>query len=252
MLKTRLIPSLLFKDYALVKSIGFTNLRNLGNPIQAIKVYNSRNVDELVFLDIGATKDRRAPLFETVAEISNDCLMPLTIGGGINKIEHIRTLLKVGADKVSLNTNAIENPKLISKAAHLFGSQTIIVSIDVKKHAKGHYEVYALNGKKPTGISPTDWAQKAEKLGAGELLLTSIDRDGSMKGYDIELIKTITDTVTIPVIASGGAGKPQDFVDAIIKGHAHAVSAASIFHYTKYTPDAIKQYLHLKNVPVRL
>lgn len=251
MLKTRLIPSLLFKDYSLVKSIQFGSLRILGNPAQTVKVYNARGVDELIFLDIGATADNKEPLFQVIADISEDCFMPFTVGGGIKTISQIRTLLKIGADKVALNTHAFRNPQLINKAARIFGNQSIIIAIDVKRVAPKKYEVFINGGTTPTGRSAIEWAQEAEQLGAGELFLTSIDRDGTMKGYDLEAIALIARAVGIPVIASGGAGKPQDFVNAIVKGHADAVSAASIFHYTQHTPASIKTYMYAHGIPVR-
>lgn len=251
MLKTRLIPTVLFKDHSLVKSVQFANLRMLGNPIQTVKVYNARNVDELVFLDIGAPIDNHEPQYEVVSEISEDCFMPLTVGGGIKTVGQIRRLLKIGADKIALNTYAFKSPSLIRDAANKFGSQAIVVSIDVKRVNANRYEIFITGGKQATGIEVTKWAKEVARRGAGEILLTSIDHDGQMLGYDLQLIKAIAKAINIPIIASGGAGKPEHFVSAIKNG-ADAVAAASIFHYTQYTPQSIKNYMRRKGIPVRL
>lgn len=251
MLKTRLIPTVLFKDHSLVKSMQFANYRMLGNPIQTVKVYNARNVDELVFLDIGSPIDNHDPLFPVISEISEECFMPLTVGGGIKSVDHIRKLLQIGADKISLNTHGFINPTLISEAANKFGSQAIVISIDVKKKKNHDYEVYIYGGKQPTGKEVTTWAKEATKLGAGEILLTSIDHDGKMKGFDLELIRHVSRSIRLPVIVSGGAGEPEHFVQAVING-ADAVAAASIFHFTHYTPQSIKSVMKKRGLPVRL
>ena len=251
MLKKRLIPTVLFKDYALVKSIQFANLRMLGNPIQTVKVYNARNVDELVFLDVGAPIDNHHPIFSVISEISEECFMPLTVGGGIKTIDHIRKLLQIGADKVSLNTHAFTNPSLISQAANKFGRQAIVISIDAKKTKPHRYEVFIKGGKQNTSKEITMWAKEVAELGAGEILLTSIDQDGKMNGFDTTLIQQVSEAVRIPIIASGGAGIPEHFISAIKNG-ADAVAAASIFHFTQYTPLSIKIAMHKKGIPVRL
>ncbi len=252
MLKKRLIPSLLFNGYSLVKSIQFSNLRILGNPIQAVKVYNAREVDELVFLDIGATVNNRGPLFDVIHDVAEECFMPLTIGGGIDTLAQIRQILQIGSDKVALNSNAFKNPSLIAEAANKFGKQAIVISVDVKRLSSGKYEIRINGGKKSTGMDAVAWCKEIERLGAGEIFLTSIDRDGKMKGYDIELLYSISKTTAIPVIASGGAGKPKDFIRAIKEGNIDAVSAASIFHYTHYTPQMIKQHMASEGIIVRI
>lgn len=252
MLKTRLIPTLLFKDYSLVKSVKFADYRMVGNPIQSVRVYNARNVDELIFLDIAASDDGRDPLFTVIEEIANECFMPLTVGGGIRTIDHIRHTLQVGADKVAINTAALKNPLFISEASTKFGKQAIVVSIDVFQKSPGIYKVRTSDKTHTLSLELGNWLKQVEKLGAGEILLTSIDRDGTMTGYDIELIKLATQTVTIPMIASGGAGIPQHCIEAIKTGGAAAVAAASIFHFTQYTPYMIKKSMNEAGIPVRL
>jgi len=254
MLKTRVIPILLFKDpnIGLVKSVQFDWLRTVGNPINSARVYNSRNVDELIFLDIGARRDNRLINYKAVNDIFKECFMPLTVGGKIETIEDVRKLLLIGADKISINTATIERPELISEIANSYGSQCVVVSIDAKKSPEGKYLVYCNGGQKKTNLSPDLWAKQAEKLGAGEILITSIDRDGTRQGYDIQLIKNITNAVKIPVIAAGGAGSPDHFVEAVNKAAANALAAASIFHFTQFTPNSIKQKMRQANIPVRL
>jgi len=252
MLKVRIIPTLLYKDTTLVKGIKFDSWRRIGFIMQAIKVYNIRQVDELIFLDITATKEGREPDYMLVDDFADDCFMPLTVGGGIRNIEHVRKLLAVGADKVSVCSSAVSNPDIINNIVDEFGSQCIIVSIDVKKHKKDEYEVYTHSGTKPTGLDPVEFAIDIEKRNAGEILLNSIDRDGTMKGYDIQLIKQITSVVSIPVIASGGAGKYEHMFHAIRDGNANAVAAASLFHFTEQTPIEAKKYLKEKKINVRI
>jgi len=252
MLKIRIIPILLYKSPTLVKGVSFASWRRVGSLIQAVKVYNLREVDELVFLDIIATEEHRSPDIDLVDEFADECFMPLTVGGGVRTIEDFRNLLKVGADKVSINTAAVENPELISLVASKFGSQCVVISIDVKRSLRGEYEVYTHSGKIPTGKNPAVWAKEVEQLGAGEILLTSIDRDGTMSGYDIELIQRISKQVTIPVIASGGAGNYEHMASAFTEGNASAVAAASIFHFTQQTPLEAKFYLKSKGLDVRL
>jgi cyclase len=251
MLKTRIMPTLLYKDVGLVKGVGFDSWRRVGAALQAIKVYNMRDVDELVFLDITATPDHRPPAFADIDELADNCFMPMTVGGGVRTVEDIRNLLAVGADKVAVNTAAIETPELIREGASHFGAQCIVVSIDVRRHADGRTEVFSHCGTRPTGLDPVQWAKHAEAMGAGEVLLTSIDRDGTMTGYDIPLTTAVSQAVGIPVVASGGAGNYEHMADALREGHASAVAAASIFHFTEQTPKEAKQYLAARGFPVR-
>ncbi|MFH1171408.1 MAG: glycosyl amidation-associated protein WbuZ [bacterium] len=251
MLKKRVIPCLLLKDLKLIKSIQFGQYRNIGSYIAAVTVFNARDVDELVFLDISASADHRDPLYPLISDVARECFMPLAVGGGVRTMDHITGLLQVGADKVVLNTAALDNPDFITAGADRFGVQCIVVSIDAKKTANG-YEVYRENGQRPTGKNVVEWAKEVEKRGAGEIFLTSIDHDGVMEGYDIELTRQVAQAVNIPVIASGGAGKLQDFVDVISNGFADAVAAASIFQYTQCRPHDIKEYLVNHGIPARL
>lgn len=246
------MPTLLYKNFGLVKGVSFDSQRRVGSVMQSIKVYNMRQVDELVFLDITATNENRTPDFQLIDEIADECFMPLTVGGGIKNIEDIRNLLKVGADKVAINSSAIINPDLVRLASNEFGAQCVVVSIDAKKRADGIYEVFTHSGTQATGKTPLQIAQNAESLGAGEILLTSIDRDGTMIGYDLELIKSVSQFLSIPVIASGGAGNYQHLFDALIQGKADAVAAASIFHFTHQTPLEAKRFLKAKGINVRL
>lgn len=252
MLKIRIMPTLLFKNFGLVKSVRFDSWRRIGSVMQAVKVYNLREVDELVFLDISATPEGRSPDFETVDEIADECFMPLTVGGGVRSVADVRRLLQVGADKVAINTAAVQNPELIQSAAQQFGSQCVVISIDVKQHSNGTYEVFTHAGTQPTGKDPVNWAKEVESLGAGEILLTSIDRDGTMTGYDIDLNKKVSHAVSIPVIASGGAGCYEDMALVLQEGDASAVAAASIFHYTQQTPLEAKHFLKDRGLNVRL
>lgn len=251
MLKIRVIPTLLWKETGLVKGVGFSSTRRVGTILPAIKVYNTRQVDELIVVDVVATLGQREPDYTTVDAFSSHCFVPLTVGGGVRTIEHIKNLLKAGADKVCINSAAFDDPSLIKKAAMLFGSQCIVVSIDAVKNARGEYECYTHSGTTPTGILVKDWAVTMQELGAGELLITSIVHDGSMSGYDLELISLVTSNVQIPVIASGGAGCYDDMYQAITQSNASAVAAASIFHFTQQTPLEAKKYLGSKGLPVR-
>ena len=251
MLKIRVMPTMLFKEVGLVKGVSFDSWRRIGTAMQTVKVYNVREVDELVFLDITATDAGREPDFETVDDLADECFMPLTVGGGIRSLDHVRRLLTVGADKVSLNTAAVEVPGLISDSAQRFGSQCVVVSIDAKKMPDGRYEVFTHSGKKPAGRTPQDWARQAQALGAGEILLTSIDRDGTMEGYDIDLVRAVSQAVQIPVIASGGAGNYAHMASVLKEGGASAVAAASLFHFTEQTPLEAKRFLKKQGFPVR-
>jgi imidazole glycerol-phosphate synthase subunit HisF len=249
--KIRIMPTLLFKDVGLVKGIGFDSWRRVGSAMQAVKVYNMREVDELVFLDISATREGRPPDFDTVDELADECFMPLTVGGGVRSLEDARRLLQVGADKVAVNTAAVENPDLIGQMAHRFGVQCVVVSIDFHR-VHGTAEVYTRAGTAPTGRDPVTWARAVEALGAGEILLTSIDRDGAMCGYDVEVTREVAAAVSIPVIASGGAASYEDMGQVIEQAGVPAVAAASIFHFTQQTPLEAKRYLSHRGMRVRL
>lgn len=251
MLKVRVIPTLLWKNFGLVKGVGFDSWRRVGTILPAIKVYNTREVDELILVDITATREGREPDYESVREFSAECFVPLTVGGGIGHIDQIKTLLRSGADKVCLNSSAHRDPKLITEAAAKFGSQCVVASIDAKRGEQGHYECFSHSGTKATGRDPVSWARELEALGAGEILLTNIECDGAMKGYDLELTRQVAGAVGIPVIASGGAGSYQHMLDALRVGNASAVAAASIFHFTQQTPLEAKNFLAKHGVPVR-
>jgi cyclase len=252
MLKVRVMPTLLHKDFGLVKGERFHSWRRTGSAMQQIKVYNLREVDELVLLDITASIKGRPPDYQLIDDLADDCFMPMTVGGGIRTIDHARGVLQVGADKVSINSAAVEHPELITQIADRFGSQCVVVSIDYKLHADGTREMFTYSGSKPTGLDPVSFAVMVQERGAGEILLTSIDRDGTFAGYDVECIRNVSEAVSIPVIASGGAGSYEDMSVAIIEGRASAVAAASIFHFSHLTPLEAKQYLARKGLPVRL
>jgi cyclase len=251
MLKARIIPTLLWKNHGLVKGIGFDSSRRIGTVLPAIKVYNLRQVDEMIVVDITATAERRDPDYESIVEFSHECFVPLTLGGGVGSLDHIRALLRAGADKVSINTAACERPELIREAARMFGAQCVVLSMDVRRSSQGSYECFTHCGSHPTGRDPVDWAREAAGLGAGEILLTSVERDGTMRGYDCELVRRVSAAVPIPVIASGGAGSYADMAAAIQDGGASAVAAASMFHFTHQTPLAAKTYLASRGIPTR-
>lgn len=229
MFKVRVIPVLLLRDWGLEKSIRFKDCVYVGCPINAARVFNGYNVDELILLDIIASKEGRLARTEIVSEIAEESFMPLTVGGGVRSADDVRELLKAGADRVVINTAAVENPSLITEAARRFGSQCIVVSIDAGKNSAGHHEVFTRGGSKATGLDPVKWAVEMEKRGAGEILLTSIDRDGTMDGYDLELTRRVSDALTIPLIACGGAGGVQHLAEAVDKGNASAVAAGAFF-----------------------
>jgi cyclase len=250
MLKTRIMPTLLYKDFGLVKGLSFDSRRRVGSVMQAVKVYNLREVDELVFLDVTATLDGRDPDFELVDDIADECFMPLTVGGGIRTEDHVRRLLQVGADRVLVNSAAVERPELIRATADTFGTQCIAVSIDVRRVGDG-FEAFTHAGTRASALDPVELAQSAEGNGAGEILLTSIDRDGTMSGYDLELVERVAQAVSIPLIASGGAGSYEHMVEALRAG-ASAVAAAAMFHYTECTPLEAKRFLASSGIPVRL
>jgi len=233
MLKTRIIPCLDVKDGRVVKGINFVDLKDAGDPVEQAKIYDFQGADELCFLDITASSDNRNILLDVVNRTADQCFMPLTVGGGVRSLEDIRNLLLAGADKVGINTSAINNPMLIEEGANKFGSQCIVVAIDAKKNKDG-WTVYTHGGRKETGIDAIEWAQLVTEKGAGELLITSMDRDGTGKGFDVDLLKAITSKVPVPVIASGGVGTLEHLVQGVKEGGANAVLAASIFHFGKY------------------
>ena len=251
MLAKRIIPCLDVKDGRVVKGVRFVNLRDAGDPVSNASYYEKEGADELVFLDITASYEDRDTMLEVVRRTAEKVFMPLTVGGGIRNIADIRKLLKAGADKVSINTAAVKNPRLISEAAGRFGEQCIVVAIDAKRKGKG-WEVYTHGGRTPTGKDAVKWAKEAQKRGAGEILLTSMDCDGTKKGYDLELTRTVSDAVGIPVIASGGAGTLKHLYEALTKGKADAALAASIFHFKEFTIKEAKEYLRKKGVAVRI
>jgi imidazole glycerol-phosphate synthase subunit HisF len=251
-LKIRVVPTLLYKEVELVKGIGFDSWRRVGGVMQAVKVYNLREVDELIFLDIQATRKGVPPDFALIDEIADECFMPLTVGGGVRCVDDVRRLLQLGADKVAINTAAVEIPHLVSQVASRFGSQCVVVSIDARRHPNGTYEVWTHAGTRAAGVDPMSLAKKVESCGAGEILLTSIERDGTLQGYDVELTRSVGQAVSIPVIASGGAGVPEHFAQVLRDGGASAVAAASCYHFTQLTPLEVKQYLRQQGFPVRL
>lgn len=250
--KTRVIPCLLVNDLVLVKTIKFGSYRPIGVPRPAVRIFNAREVDEMVIFDIQATHEDRGPSLDLVAELAEECFMPLTIGGGLRTVEDIRQVLKAGADKVAINAEALRRPEFISEAAETFGSQCVVVSIDARRSGEDGSEVWTRSAKEATGLDPVDWAKRAEELGAGEIFLQSIDRDGTMDGYDLEFIRSVADAVRVPVVACGGVGKLQDFVDGVQEGHASAVAAASIYQYTEVTPRGAKEAMRDAAIDVRL
>ena len=251
MLTKRIIPCLDVKDGRVVKGTKFLNLRDAGDPVEVAQIYNQQKADELVFLDITASHEKRSIFLDVVAETAEKIFMPLTVGGGINSVEDIRELLNAGADKVSINTSAVKNPNLIKEASNRFGSQCIVVAIDAKKNNKCSWEVYTHGGRTPTGKDVLKWVTDAQKLGAGEILLTSMDTDGTKDGYDVALTKAVCEAVGIPVIASGGAGKLEHFAQIFLKTSVDAALAASVFHYGELTVAEVKKYLNKKNIGVR-
>jgi len=251
MLKVRIIPCLDVKDGRVVKGVNFVNLRDAGDPVEQARIYDAAGADELCFLDITASHEKRGTLLEVVQATAEACFMPLTVGGGVGPLEDIRRLLLAGADKVSINSAAVRDPELIRQAAQKFGSQCIVVGIDAKRNASGAFEVFTHGGRKPTGLEAVAWAQRLAELGAGEILLTSMDRDGTRSGFDLELTRAVADAVTIPVIASGGVGTLQHLVEGVLEGHASAVLAASIFHFGDHSIAEAKAALAAAGVPVR-
>lgn len=252
MLKARVIPCLDVKDGRVVKGINFVDLRDAGDPVEQARVYDAAGADELCFLDITASSDNRETIFDVVRRTAEQCFMPLTVGGGVRTVDNVRDLLLSGADKVSINTAAVHRPELVREAAEKFGSQCIVVAVDAKSTGPGRWEVFTHGGREPTGIDAVEWACKMESLGAGEILLTSMDRDGTRQGFDIPVTSTIADALSIPVIASGGVGTLDHLVDGIRDGHATAVLAASIFHFGEHTIGDAKAHMAAAGIPVRL
>ncbi len=248
----RIIPCLDVKNGRVVKGVNFVNLTDAGDPVECAKVYDKAGADELVFLDITATSDARETVTDMVKAVAKNVFIPFTVGGGIRSVEDFRKILNAGADKVSVNSAAVRNPSLISEAAEKFGRQCVVCAIDAKRKAGGGWEVYLNGGRLNTGIDALEWAKRAEDLGAGEILLTSMDCDGTKDGYDLELTRAVSENAKIPVIASGGAGKPEHFLDAFRKGKADAVLAASLFHFKEIEISDLKKYLRDNGESVRL
>ena len=252
MLLKRIMPCLDVTDGRVVKGTNFVNLRDAGDPVELAELYDDEGADELVFLDITASSDGRETMLNVVRNVAEKVFIPFTVGGGIRTVEDMRRMLKAGADKVAINTAAIKNPELIKEGAVKFGSQCIVVAIDAKQVGDNRWEIYTHGGRNPTGIDAVEWARKVEELGAGEILLTSMDRDGTKEGFDIELTRTIAESVRIPVIASGGVGTLDHIAEGLTEGKADAALAASIFHFRKYSIKETKEYLKDRGIPVRL
>lgn len=252
MLSKRVIPCLDVTDGRVVKGTKFLDLRDAGDPVECAKAYDTQGADELVFLDITASSDGRNTMLDVVRRTAEQCFMPLTVGGGIRTIDDVRTMLLAGADKVSMNTSAIQTPTLIANAANQFGSQCVVVAIDAKRNAGGGWTVFTHGGRKATDLDAVNWAREVWKLGAGEILLTSMDADGTRDGYDLDLTSAVSSAIEIPVIASGGAGTLQHMVDVLSTGHADAVLAASIFHFGEFTIAQAKRHLAEAGIPIRI
>lgn len=251
MLAKRIIPCLDVTAGRVVKGVNFVELKDAGDPVEIAKRYNDAGADELTFLDITATSDDRDLILHIIESVAEQVFIPLTVGGGVRKVEDVRRLLNAGADKVGINTAAVTNPQLVADASGYFGSQCIVVAIDSKR-VGDHWEIFTHGGRRATGLNAVEWAIKMQEMGAGELLLTSMDRDGTKSGFDLELTRAISDAVDIPIIASGGVGNLQHLVDGVKQGHADAVLAASIFHFGEYTVDEAKRYMKQHGVEVRL
>jgi imidazole glycerol-phosphate synthase subunit HisF len=251
MLAKRIIPCLDVKAGRVVKGVRFLELQDAGDPVEIARVYDQQGADELCFLDITASHENRAIILDVVARAAEQVFMPLTVGGGINTVEQIRRLLRAGADKVSINTGAINRPEFVREAAERFGSQCIVVAIDAKR-AGDRWEVFTHGGRNPSGLDACEWAARVESYGAGEILLTSMDRDGTRNGYDLELTRAVSERVSIPVIASGGVGNLEHIYDGLTQGKASAALAASIFHYREYSISECKRFLRERNIPVRV
>lgn len=251
MLAKRIIPCLDVHEGRVVKGTNFVNLRDAGDPVELAALYDQEGADELVFLDISASSEGRETMIEVVRRTAEQVFIPFTIGGGLRTIEDIRRMLRAGADKVSLNTSAVQNPSLIKEGAHAFGSQCIVIAVDARQNSSGAWEVYIHGGRTPTGKDVLKWAEQVEQLGAGEILLTSMDRDGTKNGYDLELTRAVSRSVSLPVIASGGVGNLEHLAEGLTTGEADAVLAASIFHYREYSIIEAKKYLEKRGIPIR-
>ncbi|CAA7619401.1 imidazole glycerol phosphate synthase, catalytic subunit with HisH [Magnetospirillum sp. LM-5] len=251
MLKMRIIPCLDVKDGRVVKGVNFVDLIDAGDPVEQAKIYDRAGADELTFLDITASSDNRDTIYDVVRRTAEQCFMPLTVGGGVRQTEDIRKLLLAGADKVSINTAAVHRPEFVREAAEKFGSQCIVVAIDAKQTGPNKFEIFTHGGRNPTGIDAVEWARRMASYGAGEILLTSMDRDGTKQGFNIPLTRAVADAVTIPVIASGGVGTLDHLVEGIVEGHATAVLAASIFHFGTFTIAQAKEHMAKAGIPIR-
>jgi len=251
MLAKRIIPCLDVREGRVVKGIQFVNIRDAGDPVECARAYDKARADELVFLDITASHERRKILIEIVQKVAESVYIPFTVGGGIRTVQDIRDLLNAGCDKVSLNTSAVDNPQLIGEASSRFGSQCIVLAVDARQDTPGKWQVYTHGGRTATGLDVLDWASRAQTLGAGEILLTSMDKDGTKDGYDLKLLRLLSDRLTIPVIASGGAGTMEHFYQGFAEGHADACLAASVFHFGELKISDIKQDLAQRGIPVR-
>ena len=252
MLTKRIIPCFDVSDGRVVKGISFVELRDAGDPVELARLYEEQGADELVFLDITASSDERQTVYDMVAHVADQVFIPFTVGGGVRSADDVRLLLELGADKVSLNSAAVAEPEVVTRCAERFGSPNIVVAIDAKGVAEGKWEVYTHGGRRPTGLDALEWARKAVELGAGELLLTSMDTDGHQTGFDLPLTRAVSEAVAVPVIASGGAGGPEHMADAVIDGKADAVLAASIFHFGTYRIREVKEQLAALGIPMRL
>jgi len=252
MLAKRIIPCLDVTGGRVVKGVNFTELRDAGDPVEIARRYDGQGADEITFLDITASSDNRDLILPIIEAVASTVFIPLTVGGGVRKVEDVRRLLNAGADKVSMNTSAVTNPQLVFDCARKHGSQCIVVAIDAKETSPGKWQVFTHGGRNATGLDAVEWARKMESLGAGELLLTSMDRDGTKVGFDLGLTRAVSDAVGIPVIASGGVGGLQDLADGVLEGHADAVLAASIFHYGQHTVGEAKRFMAERGIPMRL
>ena len=251
MLAKRIIPCLDVRDGRVVKGVNFVNIRDAGDPVELARYYSDQGADEIVFLDITATSDARDTVEDVVERTASQVFVPLTVGGGIRTVEDFRRLLRAGADKISVNSSAVKHPQLIADAAQLFGSQCVVLAIDAKRRKEGWFEVVVAGGRIPTGLDAVEWAKQGQKLGAGEILLTSMDADGTKAGFDLELTRAVTGAVTIPVIASGGCGELSHFAQVFEKTGCDAALAASLFHFGELTVPQVKEYLREQNIPVR-
>lgn len=251
-LAKRIIPCLDVTEGRVVKGVNFVGLRDAGDPVEIARRYDEQGADELTFLDITASSDGRGLILKIIEDVASQVFIPLTVGGGVRSVQDVRNLLNAGADKVSMNTSAVTNPDLVSEASHRFGSQCIVVAIDAKKTGEGKWEVFTHGGRRQTGLDAIAWAFRMQELGAGEILLTSMDRDGTKIGFDLELTRSISDALDIPLIASGGVGNLEHLAEGVLEGHADAVLAASIFHYGEYTVRQAKEYMAGRHIEVRL